>query len=265
MKIYISADIEGVTGVTHWDETIESKPDYKEFAHQMTLEVKAACEGAIAAGADEIWVNDAHNSGRNIDHNLLPKNTKLIRGWSGHILFMVQELDESFDAAMFIGYHAASGTDASPLAHSMDTEIDYMKLNGEHVTEFLVHTYISNYLGVPVVFVSGDLGVCDSVKEINSNIVTIPVKEGIGDSTVNIHPQLALDLIRSGVENSLKGNLYLCDITLPEDFILEIKYGDHCRAYKKSFYPGAKRIGADVVEFKSSDYMDVLRAMAFLL
>ncbi len=80
MKIFISADIEGITGVTHWDETEKTKSDHKEFAHQMTLEVKAACEGAIDAGADEIWIKDAHDTARNIDHNLLPRNTKLIRG-----------------------------------------------------------------------------------------------------------------------------------------------------------------------------------------
>lgn len=68
MKIFISADIEGITGVTHWDETEKTKSDHKEFAHQMTLEVKAACEGAIDAGADEIWIKDAHDTARNIDH-----------------------------------------------------------------------------------------------------------------------------------------------------------------------------------------------------
>ncbi len=129
MKIFISADIEGVTGVTHWDETEKLKADYKDFAHQMTLEVKAACEGAINAGADEIWIKDAHETGRNIDHNLLPKNTKLIRGgWSGHIYSMVQELDETFDALLFIGYHSAGGTSTNPLSHSMHTGIDYISL-----------------------------------------------------------------------------------------------------------------------------------------
>ncbi len=265
MEIYISADIEGVTGVTHWDETIKSKADHKEFAHQMTLEVKAACEGANNAGADEIWINDAHDSGRNIDHNLLPKNTRLIRGWSGHIFSMVQELDESFDAVLFIGYHSAGGTNTNPLAHSMHTGIDYIKLNGEYVTEFLIHAYIANYLKVPVVFVSGDFGLCDSIKKINSNIITIPVKEGIGDSTINIHPELALDLIKNGVEDSLKKNLYLCNIYLPEEFVLEIKYNEHHTAFRKSFYPNAKQIEPKIVRFETKDYMEVLRAIEFLL
>lgn len=265
MNIYISADIEGVAGVTHWDETIKSKEDHKNFAHQMTLEVKAACEGANNAGADEIWVNYAHDSGRNIDHNLLPKNTKLIRGWSGHIFSMVQELDESFDAVIFIGYHSGCGMNTNPLAHSMSTSIDYIKLNGEYLTEFLIHAYIASYLKVPVVFLSGDLGICDEVKKINNRIVTIPVKEGIGDSTINIHPKLALELIKNGVEDSLRDGLYLCNIDLPENFVLEIKYSEHHIAYKKSFYPNAKQVDSKRVKFETEDYMEVLRAIEFLI
>lgn len=265
MRIFISADIEGVTGVTHWDETEKLKEDYKAFAHQMTLEVKAACEGAISAGADEIWIKDAHETGRNIDHNLLPKNTKLIRGWSGHIYSMVQELDETFDALLFIGYHSAGGTNTNPLSHSMHTGIDYIKLNGEYLSEFLLHLYIASYLHVPVVFLSGDLGICDEVKKINENIVTIPVKEGIGNSTINIHPQLALELIKNGVKDSLKKNLYLCNLEMPEKFELEIKYNQHDIAFRKSFYPNAEQIQPKIVRLKTKDYMEVIRAIEFLL
>lgn len=265
MKIFISADIEGVTGVTHWDETDKAKTDHREFAHQMTLEVKAACEGAIDAGADEIWIKDAHDTARNIDHNLLPRNTKLIRGWSGHLYSMVQGLDETFDALLFIGYHSAGGTDTNPLAHTMDTGIDSIKLNREYASEFLLHSYIAAQLGVPVVFLSGDLGLCNEVKKINSNITTVPVKEGIGNATINIHPQLALDLIREGVKNSLEGNLELCHIELPKKFELQIRYGNHTTALRKSDYPNAKQIDPKAISFETEDYTEVLRALGFLL
>ncbi len=265
LKIYISADIEGVTGVTHWDETLKKENEYKEFAHQMTLEVKAACEGANNAGVEEIWIKDAHDTGRNIDHNLLPKNTKLIRGWSGDMYSMVQELDKTFDAVLFIGYHSAGGTNTNPLSHTMRSSIQHVKLNGEYLSEFLLHTYIAAYIGVPVVFLSGDLGLCQEANRINEHIVTVPVKEGIGNSTVNIHPQVALDLIKKGVEESLKKDFSLYRIKLPEKFELEIGYNDNSEVVKALNYPNTELVDPKTVKFKSEDFMEVLRATRFLL
>jgi len=265
LKIYISADIEGVTGVTHWDETLKKEEEYKEFAYQMTLEVKAACEGANNAGADEIWVKDAHDTGRNIDHNMLPRNTKLIRGWSGHMYSMVQELDKTFDAVLFVGYHSAGGTNTNPLSHTMRTSIQYIKLNGDYLSEFLLHTYIANYIGVPVVFLSGDLGLCKEANRINEHIVTVPVKEGIGNLTVNIHPQVALDLIRKGVEESLKKDLSLYRIQLPKEFKVEIRYNDNSEVIKALDYANTELVDPKTVMFKSEDFMEILRAINFLV
>lgn len=265
MKTYISADIEGITGVTHWNETKKQEADYKRFVNQMTLEVKSACEGAINAGADEIWIKDAHDSGRNIDHNLLPKNTKLIRGWSGHMYSMVQELDDSFDALLFIGYHSAGGTNTNPLSHSMNTGIDYLKLNGEYLSEFLLHSYIATCLNVPVVFLSGDEGLCNEVSKVDKNIITVPVKKGIGDSTINIHPQLALDLIKDGVEESLKKDLSSYKIELPEEFELEIKYNEHSEAFKAINYSNVEQVSSKVVRLSTKDFMEVATAISFLV
>lgn len=265
MKVYISADIEGVTGVTHWDETEKSKNDHAEFAHQMTLEVNAACEAANKVGVDEILIKDAHDSARNITHSMLPKNTKLIRGWSGDTYSMVQGLDSSFDALIYIGYHSAAGTDGNPLAHTMDTSLSYVKLNGEYVDEFLIHSYIAAYLNVPVVFLSGDKALCERVSKVDENIFTVAVKEGVGNSTVNIHPQLSLDLIRDKVEKSLTGDLSRYKIELPKSFELEVGYKQHFTALKMSNYPGVNRISENVVSFSNKDYIEVVRAMKFLL
>lgn len=265
MKVFISADIEGVTGSTVWDETIKGKPEYSEFARQMTLEVKAACEGAIEAGATEILVNDAHDSGRNIDHNQLPKITKLVRGWSGGLYSMVQELDSSYDALMFVGYHSAAGKDDNPLAHTMTTTLDYLNINGRIASEFLVHSYIAAYLGVPVVFISGDKGLCEDAKEIIENIGTVAVKEGRGNSTISIHPELALDLIRDTVKESLSKDLSLCKLELPKEFVVEIRYREHKNAYRSSYYPGVEKIDANTIVFKSNDYMEVLKAFNYLI
>ena len=110
MKVYVSVDMEAVTGINHWDEATKGHPDYQEFRQQMTAETVAACHGALAAGASEVVVNDSHGTCRNILSKWLPEQTTLIRGWSGHPHGMVQNIDESFDAALFVGYHARAGS-----------------------------------------------------------------------------------------------------------------------------------------------------------
>lgn len=265
MKIFISSDIEGVSGSTIWDETIKGGDLYSEYAHQMTLETKAACDGANNAGAKEIMVKDAHDSGRNINHNLLPKNTKLIRGWSGGPFSMVQELDYTYDALIFIGYHSSATNDTNPLSHTMTTILDYVKINGETASEFLIHSYIAAYLGVPIVFLSGDSGLCDDVKLIHPNITTVAVKEGCGNSTINIHPELARDLIEKGVEEALKGDLSKCIMKMPEFFEVEIRYREHKDAYSNSHYPNVIKMDANTIKYCNEDYIEVLRMMKFLI
>ncbi|SHI02077.1 M55 family metallopeptidase [Clostridium grantii] len=265
MKIYLSVDIEGVTGVTHWDETEKNKGDYSPFMEQMTKETKAACDGAINAGAKEIIIKDAHDSGRNINHNDLPQCTKLIRGWSGHPFSMVQDIDNTYDAAMFIGYHSCSHSDKNPLSHTMHPfSINYIKINGVYASEFLLHAYAAAYVGVPVVMVSGDEGLSEEVKIINSNIHTVSVKQGIGASTVSIHPEVAIDKIKKQAEVSLS-NIKECKIKLPEKFIVEISYVNHVKAYRSSFYPGMKRISETEVVFETKDYLSVMSMIQFLV
>ena len=105
MKVFISADIEGTAFTTYWNETELKDSLYSRAAREMTMEVRAAIDGAIAAGADEILVNDAHDWGINIDPNEMPECVELIRGWRGDPLSMVDGIDETFDAVFFVGYH----------------------------------------------------------------------------------------------------------------------------------------------------------------
>jgi D-amino peptidase len=266
MKVYISADMEGVTGIAHWNETDKGKGDYGYFADQMTREVAAACEGALKAGASEIWIKDAHETGRNIDPEALPENVRLIRGWSGHPFSMVQELDESFDALLFVGYHAWAGSNHNPLAHTMDAHgIQYIKINGTYASEFMIHAYAAASLGVPVVFISGDKGLMEEAQALNGNMRTLAVNEGIGDSTISIHPQVAVDQMKKEVELALKGDLASCKIEIPEYFEVEISFAAHKKAYKASFYPGMKQLSANAVGFETHDYFEVLRMMSFVL
>ncbi len=193
MKVYISADIEGITGVTHWDETNIQKDESETSREQMTAEVSAACEGALQAGATEIWVKDAHWTGRNINHAKLPQEARLVRGWGPHPLMMVQELDGSFQGAAFIGYHSRAGANTSPLAHTITGKYASIKINDLYASEFLIHSYAAAFLKVPSLFVSGDKGICDEAVQLIPGIETVAVKEGIGDFDSE-HPSQACDL-----------------------------------------------------------------------
>jgi D-amino peptidase len=265
MKVFISADIEGITGATHDDETDARKPDYAEFREQMTAEVNAACEGARAAGAEEIWVKDAHDTGRNLLAAKLPRDIRLVRGWSGHPLSMIQELDASFAAVLMIGYHSRAGIPGSPLAHTMSDAVTYIKINDRFASEFLLHAYAAASFGVPVAFVSGDQGLCEEVSSVNPAIGVVAVKHGVGNSVVSIHPAVAVDKIRGGVEASLRSDRSRHLISLPDRFTLEIRYREHGRAYRAGFYPGAQPLDPFTVTFAHVHYMDVMRTLLFVL
>lgn len=265
MKIYISSDIEGVAGITNWEEARKEHATYPEFREAMTAEVVAACEGAIEAGATEIVIKDAHGSGRNIIAARLPDCVRLIRSWSGHPLLMVQELDESFDAIMFLGYHAKAGSDGNPLAHTITLKVHRLAINGETASELVMHSLAAAMFKVPVAFVSGDKDICRDAVALNANIVTVPVSEGIGPSTVSIVPRRAQALIKEGVRTALARDLAACHIALPEAFTLEVTYNNPVDAYGASWYPGMTKTGPQTVRFESKSYFEVLRAIHFVV
>jgi len=266
MRVFVSADIEGVAGITSWDEARKSHPDYGEFRRQMTAEVRAACEGAQAAGAQAITVKDAHGSARNLLAAELPRPVQLIRGWSGHPFAMVQGLDDSYDAALFVGYHARAGAGGNPLSHtSSSAKLQRIILNGTPASEFLLHAYAAATVGVPVVFVSGDATLCGEVREVSPRTHTFATKWGDGASQHSVHPLDALDGIRAGVTNALHDRAAIAPLRLPASFVVEIEYKEHANAYYRSFYPGAERIAPHTVRFVAEDCFELLRALLFLI
>lgn len=264
MKVFISVDIEGITGVTAWSETTLGNSDYSQFAEQMTKETVAACEGAIEMGAKEIFIKDAHDSARNIDITKLPRCAKLSRGWTSTPDSMVAGIDESFDAAIFIGYHSAAGTDGSPLAHTMNLGNNYMKVNGEKASEFTINSYLAANYGVPVVFLSGDEMLCKKAKEFNPSIATVAVKEGVGGATVSINPDFACELIKEGVKNGLK-HIGACKIAIPEKFEVEINYKEHKEAKHASYYPGVTQVDSHTVKYTATSINDFATTRMFIL
>jgi D-amino peptidase len=265
MKVYISSDIEGTAGITNWNEAEKPHADYKEFRALMTGEVMAAIEGAMEAGAKEIVLKDAHDSGRNILTEDLPDCVRIVRGWSGHPLSMVQEIDASFDAVLFTGYHSRAGAESNPLAHTMNLNVGELRLNGVPASEFHLHATASGYYNVPAVFLSGDAGICADAEKLNPGMETVATLEGVGRSTVSIAPRLARRKIREGVKRALSGNRAACLLKPAAETVMEVFFTNPVSAYKASFYPGAKHLGNRTVQFVHSDFFEIMRAQKFIL
>lgn len=186
MKLFISADIEGVSGVTRWSETEIGGEGYRDACERMTEEVNAACRAAVDMGC-EVVVKDGHGDACNIIQEALTSGVKLIRGWMNSPAAMMGGLDESFDAAAYIGYHSPAGTDTSSLAHTIDRDkFNWMKLDGELASEFDMNALWAAHYGVPSVFVSGDKGICDLVKGRHPEIRVFATKNCIGNAAESL-------------------------------------------------------------------------------
>lgn len=265
VKVFVSADIEGVAGITARDEARKGQPGYPAFRAQMDAEVAAGCAGAIAAGATDIVVKDAHGDGRNLSPSALPAPTRLIRGYSGHPYAMVQGLDETFDAAIFVGYHSRAGSGGNPLAHTLSsTKLFALRLDGEPASEYRLHALAAASIGVPVVLVTGDRALCDEVAATAPGCSTVAVSEGTGASTTSMHPGDAVERIRAAATAALRAPR---PDPLPVDgpHRLEVVYRDPSAAYVRAFYPGATLLDASTVAFEAASYFDVLRALIFLV
>lgn len=266
MKVLISSDIEGCAGIAHWEETgPKDNRWYDYFCKQMTREAAAACQGALAAGATDILVKDAHGSGRNIDPAGLPEGVQINRGWNGGLFSMVAGLSKEFDALAFTGYHAHAGSNGNPLAHTMELGVEALHINGKLASEFTIHSYIAGMLNVPVVFVSGDAALCKQAKEFLPAITAVAVSAGAGDSSTSAHPHVAVEMIREGMRKALAGNRFACHVEMPPHFAVEVRYHSHALAFAKSFYPGAQQVNEKTISFEHKDYYEILRFFHFVL
>lgn len=264
-KVFISADIEGVNNIVHWDETELSEAEYAYFRKQMTEEVKQACMACHDAGVEEIFVKDAHDSARNLIFSELPEYVKLHRGWEGGPCSMMAGLDETFDCAMFIGYHSPSKSDGNPLAHTMNTRINYVKINGEIASEFLINSMYASALGVPIAFLSGDKNMTELAKQANPNIKTVATKQGSHGAVISEHPKVTNNKIYSEVKKAMESDLSFNMVPLPKKFEIEVDYRTHKEAYSASFFPGCSLKTSSSIVFKTNDYYKALVMMKFTL
>jgi len=265
MRVFISADIEGIATTTLWDQANKGNEGYEAACAQMTAEVAAACEGAIAAGADYIRVKDAHGSGTNINAGALPACAELTRASCGSPWSMVYGIDEGFDAAMFVGYHCAAGRNGNPLSHTETTSTVWVKLNGVKCSEFMLYSYAATLAGVPSVLLAGDRMLIDDSLGLHPKLKTVAVKRGYGGSTTSLQPALAAARIREAAEASLRQDLYDASIRLPEAFELEICYKEHKKATAMHYFPGFRQLDDNTISLSTHDYWDVLRAIVWVL
>ncbi|MFA9452791.1 MAG: M55 family metallopeptidase, partial [Candidatus Aminicenantaceae bacterium] len=204
LKVFISVDMEGISGVVTSEECSRTGKDYGLFRRIMTEDANAAVEGALAAGATEVWVRDSHGSARNILPDLLNENAILVRDWSGGPKMMMEGIDETFDAVIFIGYHARAGTPDAIIEHTMSGVVTDSAVNGVSLPEAGWNALIAGHYNVPVVFVAGDRAICKQAKGMFGEVETVAVKDAIGAAAVCLHPEEAQAKIRMGVQEALK-------------------------------------------------------------
>lgn len=264
MKIFLSADLEGISTTNSWGDCSPEGANYNSSKVQLTKEVSAACLGAFDAGAKHIVVKDAHKFGNNIIASELPDNVFLRSRWSDSPLCMVEGLDNSFDAAIFIGYHSAAGKSGNTLSHTISQKVSFIKINNIIASEFLIFSYASAYLGVPVLYLSGDKELCNDSKNMFPNLVVTPVKESDFGSTISYPVESVLKSIREDVKSALSINFKDKHIIeLPTSFNVEIRYKNHYDSEKPAYYPGVERIDDYSINFKTNDYFEVLRMLNF--
>jgi len=259
LKIFISVDMEGISGVISGEETDQGGRDYGLFRQLMTEEVNAAIEGALQAGATEIVVRDAHGSALNILPHLLNPEALLIREWSQGPLDMMEGIDKTFDAVFFIGYHAQAGTPDAVLKHTINGTIYDLKLNSKVVPEVGLNAAIAGYFGVPVALVTGDLAATRQAEEVLGDVSTVAVKEGIGKAGKMIHPEKTRKLIKAAAVEALGNLARYKPFKLTSPVTMEITFTREDLAAKASWIPGARRTGNRSVAFTHQDLIEVMK------
>lgn len=265
MKVFISADIEGVNGMTDWAEAEKGRPEYDMFAMRQVKELAAISEGLHDSDSDvDILIKDGHGTACNIVHEYLPEYTRLFRNSGRTPYIMMHGIDQGFDAAIFAGYHSGAGTKGCPLCHTMEEDgIIYMKINDKLADEFMLNYYSALYNGVPVVMVTGDEALCERVKAVDPEIITVAAHTGDAGGVFSLHPEVINRRMREAAAK-VKEQKEKCAVKMPEHFKMEIRFKEHKQAKRASYYDGVKRIDDTVVVFESDDYFEVLKAYMFI-
>lgn len=265
MKIYISADMEGVAGVVTGDQLSPTGFEYQRFREFMTQEVNAAIEAAFSAGATEIVVSDSHGNAENLLIEKLPKSVVLVRGFP-RPLMMMQGIDETFSGAIFIGYHASTTNPQGVRAHTMSSaRLADVRLGGVSMSEGSFNAAIAGHFGVPVIMVSGDDAAVKEVSDIVGNLEGAVVKRNLGfHSAATMTPEASCELIREKVKKAI-GRIADFKVHKPKTLQLEVRFKNYRPSELLSYLSIVERTDSHTIRFTGKDMVEVSKFMEFIL
>ncbi|MEM0929629.1 MAG: M55 family metallopeptidase [Pseudomonadota bacterium] len=264
MRVFLSADIEGVAGVANTSDTVPGGHGYDQACHWMTGEVTAAIQGAKEAGASSVIVADGHGGADNLILDALPSGTEVVRSWP-RPLAMMQGIETDCDAAIFIGYHTGAHEADGVLAHTFrGLQIASVAINGQPASELTFNAMVAAEYGVPVVLVTGDEASCRHAHSRLEDVETVAVKSELGRySARTLLPAEAQNRIREQTIKSLRKERPAprnSSSALP----IEITFKHHWNAELLSFLPFIERRGACGIAFTASSAREAAGIFQFI-
>jgi D-amino peptidase len=255
-NVFISVDMEGLAGVVTGSDVTATGPDYAHFRDIMAGETNAAVAAAFDAGATGVVVRDSHGAKQNLRPSDVDPRARLLRGQGTGPKNMMEGIDETFQAVVFIGYHAKAGTPNAILEHTSNGNVIDFAINGVSLPEGGYNALVAGLYKVPVVFASGDRALTDQLRVLLGPIETVAVKEEIGgDASLGMSPQQAREAIGRGVKRGLDRRAELKPYVLAAPYTMTLKVRQ-----ERPLYKGAERVGPGDSRFTSANLLDVLNA-----
>jgi D-amino peptidase len=265
LKLYISADMEGVVGVVTGDHLGPGGFEYQKAREWMTREVVAAIEAAREEGVTEIVISDSHGNGENLLLDLLPQDVTLIRSWP-RPLEMMEGIDSTFDAAIFLGYHAGTTNLEGVRAHTISSgRLADVRLNGQSMMEAGLNAAIAGHFGVPVIMISGDDATIEQARSIIGDVEGAVVKWAISfHSARTMMPPAAYELIRETVRRALRRRDDFEPFVLETPVALDVRFKNYRPSQVLAYLPGVERTDAHSIRYMGADIVEVTRFLVFM-
>jgi D-amino peptidase len=258
MKVFISSDMEGTAGVVDWEHVRPGGNKYEYFVELLTNEVNAAIEGAMEAGGDEFVVNDSHGRMANLRPSALAGNARYL---SGRLkpMYMMQGLDESFDAIFLISYHGSMSSSGSVLSHTyFPAAFSEVTLNGRVTGEAGINALVAKAYDVPIVLVTGDSTTAREIRSICPGIKEAVVKESVTRfAAESLHPDAACRLIREEARRAVQDlhNAKPPQIETPATLAMQFHNADY--AELSSRISTVARTGDTTASIRSADPLEL--------